>query len=111
MGRETFTEQHPTIQKALSELKDLILQRYPDASFTVFRGDDPDGIYLRALVDVQDTDEVVDVFIDCLLTLQVEEQLPLYVVPIRPLAKVLEATKAQRINLERHMGSQPPLTV
>src|SRR5438552_854605 len=106
MERVAFTEQHPTIQKALSELKDLIRQRYPDASFTVFRGDDPDGIYLRALVDVQDTDEVVDVFIDRLLSLQVEEQLPLYVVPVRPLAKVLEETNAQRTPLERHIASQ-----
>ncbi len=37
----------------------------------------------------RDTDAVVDIFIDRLLDLQVEEQLPLYVIPVRPLERVL----------------------
>lgn len=39
----------------------------------------PDGLYLRAIVDVEDTDEVTEVFIDRMIDLQVEEDLPLYV--------------------------------
>jgi hypothetical protein len=37
-----------------------------------------------ATVDVEDTDAVVDVYIDRLVTLQIEEGLPVYVVPLRP---------------------------
>ena len=38
---------------------------------------------ILATVDVDDTDVVVDVYIDRLLTLQIEDGLPLYVVPRR----------------------------
>jgi len=69
---------------ALSELRAMIQKRYPTAIFTVSYGEDPDGVYLTATVDIDDTDAVVDLVIDRLLTMQVEESLPLYVIPIRP---------------------------
>ena len=46
-------------------------------------GDDPDGLYVLATVDVKDTDAVVDVYIDRLLTLQIDDGLLIYVVPLR----------------------------
>jgi len=39
-------------------------------------------VYLRAIVDVDDTNDVMDVFIDRLVDMQVEERLPVYVVPV-----------------------------
>ena len=79
----------PRIREALAELQNLILDRYPDASFTVSEGDDPTGVYLRATVDVEDLDEVLDVVIDRLLDLQIRERLPVYVIPVRPLERTV----------------------
>jgi hypothetical protein len=73
----------PRMQAALAELQALIQQAYPTATFAMTPGEDPDGLYVLATVDVDDTDAVVDVYIDRLLTLQIEDGLPIYVVPLR----------------------------
>jgi hypothetical protein len=78
--------QTPRLRAASAELQVLIRQAYPTATFTVIPGEDPDGLYVWTTVDVEDTDAVVEVYIDRLLTLQIEEELPIYVVPIRPRA-------------------------
>jgi hypothetical protein len=83
------------IDAALTELQEAIRAQYPTASFAVTRGEDPEGTYLYATVDVEDTDAVVDVFIDRLLHFQGEEGLPLYVIPVRP-AERIEAMLSQR---------------
>jgi hypothetical protein len=75
--------QTPRLHAASAELRALIHQAYPTATFTVVPGEDPDGLYVWTTVDVEDTDAVVEVYIDRLLTLQIEEGLPIYVVPIR----------------------------
>jgi hypothetical protein len=75
--------QTPRMQAALAELQGLIQQAYPTATFAVALGEDPEGLYVLATVDVDDTDAVVDVYIDRLLTLQIDDGLPIYVVPLR----------------------------
>jgi hypothetical protein len=95
------THDEERIQQGIAELQAMIRERFAEAVFAVFRGDDPEGVYLRVTVDVEDTDEVVDAIIDRLLELQVEEELPLYVVPVRPVKRSLEA--ASRVsNTRRH---------
>jgi hypothetical protein len=42
-----------------------------------------------ATVDVEDTEAVMDVYIDRLLELQIDAGLAVYLVPVRPLAHVL----------------------
>jgi hypothetical protein len=74
----------PRMQAAITELQGLIRERYPEATFAVGYAEDPEGVYLLATVDVEDRDEVVDVFVDRLVDLQVAEQLPLHVLPVRP---------------------------
>jgi hypothetical protein len=74
----------PRLAEAMRELEALIASHYPEALFAVGEGEDPDGIYLRATVDVEDMGDVVDVFIDRLVEMQVEEGLPLFVVAVRP---------------------------
>ena len=74
----------PRMQRAIQEMQALIRERYPDATFSVAYGEDPAGIYLDVMVDVEDMDEVVDVYIDRLVDLQVEEGLKLHVIPVRP---------------------------
>ena len=78
----------PRMQAAIEELQRLIQQHYPEATFQVEPGDDPTGMYILATVDVKDMDAVVDVYIDRLLDLQIDEGLAVYVVPVRPLARV-----------------------
>ena len=79
----------PHMQAAIMGLQDLIQQHYPNTTFEVVHGDDPTGIYVSATVDVEDTEAVVDVYIDRLLELQIDAGLAVYVVPVRPLSRVL----------------------
>jgi hypothetical protein len=66
----------------------LVRHRYPDATFRVARSpEDPETILLKPVVDVDDRDEVLSLVLDRLGELQIEEQLPLFVVPLRPPAR------------------------
>jgi hypothetical protein len=78
----------PRMQAAVEELKGLVQERYPDATFQVTRSpEDRKTVLLKPVVDLDDRDEVMDVVIDRLIELQSEEQLPLLVVPVRPQAR------------------------
>jgi hypothetical protein len=77
------------MEKAVNELKGTIAKRFPQASFVVEEGFDPKGIYLVTTVDIADTDEVMDVVGDRLVELQVDESLPIYVTPLRPIQRVI----------------------
>ena len=96
----------PRIKTAIEEIKDLILAHYPDASFDVSKGSDPEGIYLTVTVDVDDTDKVVDPYIDCLIDFQVEEQLPLYVLSLQPFERIVATVEAELARTPRM--STPP---
>ena len=75
-------------QEALAELQRLITRRYPTATFEVSSGeDDPESIHLVTIVD-DDVDAVLDVVIDRLLQLQIDEELPIHVIPVRPLGEI-----------------------
>ena len=97
----------PRVQAALVELQGRIRARYPEARFAVFTGEDPDGVYLRATVDVEDTDEVMDVLIERLIALEVDEGLPLYVRAVRPLLRVAEQLAARTV--QPGVAPLPPL--
>jgi hypothetical protein len=85
----------PAMQKAINELKEVISKRFPTASFVVEEGFDPKGIYLLTTVDIADTDEVIDLIGDRLVELQVDEGLPLYVTPLRPIQRVVAQLREQ----------------
>jgi hypothetical protein len=90
------------MQAAIAELQELILSHFPETSFTVGEAEDPDGVYMRAIVDIDDTDEVTEIFIDRLVDLQVDERLPIYVVTIRTperIAAAFEQAKRDRWRL------------
>jgi hypothetical protein len=78
------------LQLALAELTKSILEKFPDATFEIGEGQDPEGVYLIPTVDVDDTEEVFDLVVERLLHLQIERGLPIYVFPIRPLKRVIE---------------------
>jgi len=64
-------------------------EHYPNTTFAVVHGDDHTGMYVLATVDAEDTEAVVDVYVDRLLELQIDAGLAVYRVPVRPLARVL----------------------
>lgn len=80
----------PEMLAAIDEIKDLILQHFPDATFDNGPGEDPVGMYLIATVDLEDLGPVEDVFLDRLVDLQIDERIPLYVITSRPLARTIE---------------------
>jgi hypothetical protein len=91
--RQDTNDRDPRVEPAIAELQDMIRQQWPTSTFSVSSGDDPEGIYLDAVVDVDDTDDVMDVIVDRLLELQVEEQLPVYVVLTRTLERIARSTR------------------
>ena len=98
MRTEQETNRSPREQAALDEMQALITRHYPTASFEVARGDDPEGWYLTASVDVPDPDEVVDVILPRLMEVQIDEGLPVYVIPVRTperVAALLREREAQ----------------
>lgn len=85
----------PRMQTAVDELQQLIRSHFPTTTFTVGEAEDPEGMYVRAIVDVDDTDEVMDVFIDRMIDLQVNDGLPIYVVPVRTPERIADLDKQE----------------
>ena len=83
MSAERVGPTDPRMARAITELQDRIAAHYPTAAFELEEGEDPEGVYLTAVVDLDDPDEVLDVVMDRLLELEIDEGLPLYVVPAR----------------------------
>jgi hypothetical protein len=87
------------MEAALEELAAMISQHHPDATFRVSCGeDDPAIVQLVAVVDIEDTDPVLDVVIDRVLELH-DEDLLVFVATERPIERTLamrEAAQVQR---------------
>lgn len=76
------------VVRALDDFQRAILARYPEATFQVSFGGEPEGVYLEPIVDA-DLFEVLDVIRDRLLEAQDEEGLPVYVVPLQPMTSAV----------------------
>ncbi|HEY7060083.1 MAG TPA: hypothetical protein VII06_01280 [Chloroflexota bacterium] len=97
MRQDRTIQSDPRISSALDELRGVIACRYPTATFDVVRGhDDPENVHLLATVDVDDPDQVLDLVLDRLLELQVDERLPVYVIPVRTPER-LEASRSPEL--------------
>ena len=84
----TNDQRQQRIPTALAELRQMITRRYPDAGFAVAPGpEDATETHLIVRVDLDDTDEVLDLIMDRLLYFQVDEGLPVYVSPRRTPAR------------------------
>ncbi len=86
----------PQIRKAIDELIGIIRERYPEARFDVGLGGESSGIHVRTTVDVEDTEDVTNLYMDRLVDMQVEEGLPIHVIPVRPLARTTEMLRQRR---------------
>jgi hypothetical protein len=89
MKSENHVHLTPRMQEAIQELKRLITAHFAQATFIVEEGFDPEGVYLVTSVDIADTDEVIAVVGDRLVEMQVDEGLPVYVTPLRPIERVV----------------------
>jgi hypothetical protein len=99
----------PRVLAAVTELTELVRARYPEATFSVGRGqDDPEAIYVYATVDLEDTEPVVDLVIERELELHLTEGLPVQVIPLRTPernAAIVEALEQARLNPHRQAPS------
>ena len=68
MPAEQLDPLSPRLQSVVEELQGLIRRVDPTATFQVVPGDDPTGTYVIATVDVEDTETVIDVYIDRLFS-------------------------------------------
>lgn len=85
MTREGPLEISPRMEIAVDELRRLIRTRYPDAQFSLRPSpDDANVIHLVATVDAENLDDVLDGVVDRMMEIQVDEALPVYVIPVRP---------------------------
>ena len=104
MNDDLLHSNDPRLTAAVSELRQLIERHYPGATFRLSGGDDPEGVWLIVTVDVDDPDVVVDLVIDRLLTLQINDRLPLYVLPVRSSSRLAD----MYAQLDRRMGKSAP---
>jgi hypothetical protein len=92
---EPIEKMSPRMQQALKELQRIIAQHYPTATFAISRGeDDPEAVHLTTTVDLDDPDEVMDMVISRVMELQVEEQLPVHLIPVRTPERVADLRRA-----------------
>ncbi len=105
MGKSSNIHSDPKMSAAITEMTDLIRDSYPGTTFFVDVEENQETVYVTAVVDVDDPDEVVDCFIDRVLTLQVDEGLPLHVIPIRTPARREQLRAALQIG--RSSGASP----
>jgi hypothetical protein len=97
MSKETLNPLDPRRQQAVTELIEMIKRHYPTASFVIGPGEDaPDATHIVATVDVDDPDEVMDLIIDREIELQVDEGIPIYVIPIQPAERAEGAMRRSR---------------
>lgn len=83
-------------QAALNELRDLIRAQYPTATFETSRDqDEPVNIFLDVTVDIDDPLEVLDLVMDRLLEFQIDERIPVYVIPVRTPERIKAALRAR----------------
>lgn len=68
---------------ALDEVRQRIAEHFPGATFEIHRGEEPPGWYLETTADIDDTDEVYNLVADRLLEFQLNEDLRVYVAPVR----------------------------
>lgn len=102
MTHEHHSLRDRALEQAVAELQLLIATHYPGTTFDVGPGgDDPEGTYLTATVDLDDPDEVMDLVIERVLSLQIEDGLPIHVVPVRTPERVarLQHHRASRQHL------------
>lgn len=95
MNADQEVHSDPRIEAALAELRKMIKEKCPDAIFEVVPRHYGHECYLDVTVDVDDTDDVFDIVADRLVDMRVEENLPVFVMPLRPAYRVIEQLRRE----------------
>lgn len=84
------------VRDAIAELQAMISRRYPTAVFQVARDlDEPANVLLKTILGLDDPDDVFDLVSERLLELQVDERVPVHVIPLRTPKRVLASMNAR----------------
>ena len=82
--------------RAIGELRATISEKYPTATFEVSRHpEEPENVLLKATLDLEDPDDVLELVSDRLFDLQVVERIPVYVVPLHTPEHILADIQAR----------------
>lgn len=95
----------PRIRSALDELRGMILKRFPDPTFEVGPHPDMDGIWLVAIADVDNLDDVTDIVFPRNVDMRVDEGPPVYIGGDWPPERVRENPRQQRA--QRQLAIDP----
>lgn len=83
-------------EAAIEDLRRRIVSQYPTATFEVSRNvDEPRNVHLTAIVDLDEPGDVLDLVIDRVVELQVDEGIPVHVIPVRTPERILAAMAAR----------------
>ncbi len=94
---EYQTSLDPRRQQAVQELTQLVQAHFPLTDVMVVPGDDnPKATHVFATVDIDDPDEVADLVMERMLELQLDEGIPVYLIPIRTPERVAALAKRRR---------------
>ena len=88
-GRSAVPPAEPVasrVERAAEELRALILDHHPDATFAAHRGEEPDGMYLHVYAAPADVERIWALCEPRVLELA-EAELPLYLVPLDMVAR------------------------
>ena len=84
-------------RQAVAELQATIAARYPTTTFKLVPSpEDPTSLLLLATADVDDPDEVGDLVLDRVISLIVDEGIPIHVIPLRTPERIQAALEAER---------------
>ncbi len=87
---------------AIMELQDIVHGRYPTAQFSVVTPpEEPSSLELIAVVDVDDTDEVMDLVLNRVIEFQSEERLLVHMLPLMTPEREAAALAREREQNER----------
>src|SRR5687768_5147071 len=84
------------IKRAVKGLKALIRTRFPTATFEVGAGDDPPGTHVVASVDTDNLWDLIDLVSPLVMEIQLEQRLPVYVVPSLTPERAAERMRAMK---------------
>ena len=92
-------------RRAIQELEGVIAAQYPKTTFEITCApDDPRSIHLLAVADIDDPYELGDLVVDRVVALQVDEGIPLHVIPLRTPERVQAALDADRGDVQWRTG-------
>jgi hypothetical protein len=89
------------MRSAVEEIESVIKAKYPDVTFEPYVWHDPEGLYLRTEVDIDDTEEVTDLVIDRLVRMYFDEEIPIHLIPVRTPERRAAMRKQEQTARER----------